>query len=177
MLADDSNGFFVDGAGGDDGDAGTKAAPFATIQKGVDEAEAVDGGLNVYIAAGTYNEDVTSTGASLFGGYEASGWTRDPDANVTTVNGQTTHGLQVTLNTDPVVVDGLVINGKSSIPAACAGLAVGFAADVHISNNTLRGGNNVNMSAGLVAYQSLDITVVGNDIAGRNANVDESYGA
>lgn len=59
---------------GDDKNAGTQDAPFATLTKAVESA----GDLAVLVCNATYDEHVTITnGARIFGGFECSDWTAD----------------------------------------------------------------------------------------------------
>jgi hypothetical protein len=72
---DDGIGIFVDGAGGDDGNAGSKAKPFKTIGKAIASAGAKP---RVYVCAGTYAEDVAldqKNAVSIYGGLTCGGWT------------------------------------------------------------------------------------------------------
>ncbi|HPQ71408.1 MAG TPA: DUF1565 domain-containing protein [bacterium] len=68
------NGVFV-AITGDDSYPGTMSKPKRTVQAGANLAAAT--GKVVFVAQGTYQENVT-TAASLYGGYEAIGWTRNP---------------------------------------------------------------------------------------------------
>ncbi len=115
-LADDADGFFVDGAGGDDGNDGTKDDPFATIQKGIDEAAADESKPNVYIAEGTYTEDalVPLDGtANLYGGYDPDSWTRDVKAPTVLEADTDSSPLRVDQG-GAVLVHGMTIEGASS---------------------------------------------------------------
>ena len=71
-------GVFVSSDAGDDSGAGTKEAPFKTIQKAIDSAA----GKNVYVCLGVkdYKEDTiklntTTDGIHIYGGFECSTWT------------------------------------------------------------------------------------------------------
>jgi len=81
-----SDGIFVDGASGDDGNPGTMAAPLATIQAGIVTAAAQVPTKDVYVSQEVYPESLTlADGVNVYGGYDAaSGWTRALD-NTTTV--------------------------------------------------------------------------------------------
>lgn len=68
---------------GSDADAGTKTQPFATIQHGLDAADA-NGEVPVYIAEGTYTESlVLRQGCWLRGGYIRASW--NPSGQSSTV--------------------------------------------------------------------------------------------
>lgn len=106
------NEIYVCGATGDDftGD-GSQAAPFQTIQRGINEAVAL--GFNeVRVAQASYNESITLIeGVSLYGGYESAGWTRDIATYLTTINGGANSAILA--DTPPVtaatVVDGFIL--------------------------------------------------------------------
>src|SRR5947209_20018922 len=75
-LVDDTTAVFV-AKTGNDANAGTLAAPFLTIAKGIASAGA--GKNNVLIGLGTYVESghTLPNGVSLYGGFDpAAGWTR-----------------------------------------------------------------------------------------------------
>ncbi|MCB1153748.1 putative metal-binding motif-containing protein [bacterium] len=111
-TASNDNGIFVDGASGSDANPGTKEEPVATIAKGVDLAEAAEG-WSVYVAGGSYMEDILVTGTAIFGGYDASDWSRDIDANTTTIEGDTTDPMRVKDN-GYLLLDGVELVGLSS---------------------------------------------------------------
>ncbi len=80
----DATGVFV-AKTGDDANPGAMASPKLTINAGA--TLALQSGKVVFIAEGTYTEDV-KTQVSLFGGYESAGWTRDTETNITTINAE-----------------------------------------------------------------------------------------
>ncbi|MCB9478178.1 MAG: putative metal-binding motif-containing protein [Deltaproteobacteria bacterium] len=108
--ASDANGIFVDGASGNDAYPGTQAAPVATIQHGVDLAEGTADKKNVYIAGGTYTEDVVVNAASIFGGYDATDWSRDIEAHETVIEAAVVNPVTVVSN-GSLFADGLVAFG------------------------------------------------------------------
>lgn len=78
-----SSRLFVDASASSSGADGTQEHPYTTINDAID----VSIGQDVYVAAGTYNENIEmAEGVSLFGGYEAAGWTRNIATNTTTIN-------------------------------------------------------------------------------------------
>ncbi len=80
------NGIFVSQTTGNDSNAGTRASPKRTVQGGLVAASS-SGKRDVYVAAGTYTEQVqVPAGRGLYGGYLASTWAR-ATANVSTVTG------------------------------------------------------------------------------------------
>jgi Protein of unknown function (DUF1565) len=69
-LVSDEHAIFVAPAGNDD-DAGTKAAPFASLTKAVEAAA----GKLVLVCSGTYDEHVNVTaGVRAFGGFDCTDW-------------------------------------------------------------------------------------------------------
>lgn len=136
-TADEADGFFVDTAGGDDGDDGTKDAPFATIQKGIDEAAADADKPNVYIAEGTYTEDVTVPGdgvVRLFGGYDPATWTRDVKAPTVLEPDTLTQGLLVFTGAS-VLIQGMTVHGASS--GSAAGIVGNPSTSIDVADSTI----------------------------------------
>ena len=90
---------FVDAVGGNDANAGTMAAPKATVQAGINAAQL--GGVDVYVSAGTYAESITlADGVSVLGGYDAAdAWSFSP-ANVVTIAGGTTAVLGTNIDAE-----------------------------------------------------------------------------
>jgi len=77
VLEDKSNAYFVSPTGGDN-NAGTRGAPFATLQAALDAADGQGNGGDVYLAAGTYVGSVTlRSRVSIYGGFDAATWDRD----------------------------------------------------------------------------------------------------
>lgn len=100
---------FVDGTGGQDGNPGTPQAPKKTLNDAL--ALAVSSGRDLVVAEGTYTESLTFTGdRRVLGGYEASGWTRDPKAHKTTVLRPVANGFVVKVSGAEVRLDGLEIS-------------------------------------------------------------------
>jgi hypothetical protein len=81
------NTWYVDGVGGRDTDScGTAVAPCKTISHAL-KARASDGDT-LRIAQGTYTENLSiKVSVTLEGGYEPNGWTRDPAAYETILDG------------------------------------------------------------------------------------------
>ncbi|NLH49244.1 MAG: DUF1565 domain-containing protein [Myxococcales bacterium] len=78
-VPSDEIGIFAAQTGGDDA-PGTMAQPVRTIGRAMELAFAAD--KAVFVARGHYREAVQAV-ASLYGGYEEAGWTRDLAANAT----------------------------------------------------------------------------------------------
>lgn len=115
-----ARGVFVSATGNASG-AGTPEDPTNTITKGIDIAHTTAGKDHVYIAAGTYNEQVTvREGVSLFGGYSNDGqWRRSlaqfqtvvtSSSGVNSIRALIVDGVQTTRT----VIDGLTVNGGTN---------------------------------------------------------------
>ena len=174
FIASDTNGFFVNEATGNDANPGTKAAPFATIQKGIDEAAAVDGGENVYVAGGTYDESIITNEASLFGGYDPADWTRDLVNNPSIINGQTTFAVYA-LPTQPVTIDGFQVNMPDSVPTQSVGI-MAAGGTIRISNNIIAGGDDSAKNYGIYSFLTIDATIVDNQVTTGQNITGTTYG-
>lgn len=103
---------------------------YSTIQSAVDASLAGD---ELHVAAGTYYENVTmKDGVSLYGGYSASGWSRDITVNVTVMDAGGS-GSTVTAS-DNATLDGFTITGSAS---------TGIVAGVYISGKSPAISNNI----------------------------------
>ncbi len=108
---------------GNDGNIGSKASPFKTLQKAIDTAFATGSVKNVFVASGTYTIPSTVTltdSVNLYGGFN----TAFTDRNVTmTERDQTSSSYNTIINSNfqeavfnlgpilnPTVIDGFVIN-------------------------------------------------------------------
>jgi hypothetical protein len=122
VWEDKDHALFVSPAG-DDGNPGTRDAPFATIQAAVDSAESEGQGADVYVAGGLYLETVAlASRVSIYGGFEGSTWHRDIHEAPTTVSGaQTTVRC---LGADSLAVDGLEIISADAQLAGGSSIAV-----------------------------------------------------
>ena len=85
---DIARGVFVSATGGSPGGAGTPLDPVDSIGRGIAMAGGASGRDHVYVAAGTYHEQVTmSAGISVFGGYTNDGsWGRNVALNETIIS-------------------------------------------------------------------------------------------
>jgi hypothetical protein len=109
--------------GGDDANAGTKAKPKLTIAAAL-TAAASAGGTPVFVAEGVYTENVTAH-TSLFGGYEATGWTYDFALHATELHAKySAAALDVPTDTArPVVIGGLRVFG-GGLSWSCSAVSV-----------------------------------------------------
>jgi hypothetical protein len=82
---------YVDGAGGDDANPGTKEQPKRTIQNAINLADALMESGEVWVAEGTYTSTRTLSikeGISILGGFAVPDWDRDIALNTTILEGQ-----------------------------------------------------------------------------------------
>ncbi len=169
---------------GDDLAAGTIDDPLRTVQAGI--ALAVQAMLpEVHVAAGLYPEDVAlAPNVAVFGGYDGSFLTRDPDAYPTLLEGQPGGALGAVRCEDIVngmpgstVFDGFTIRGADATVPGESTYAVyirGCDGTLTIANNTVEGGDGEAGEAGA------DATPVANGapgFAGKDAfDIHETYG-
>jgi len=148
----DDVGVFVSVTGSDD-NPGTMAAPKRTVAAAIALAEAED--KDVFVAAGTYAQTLTIASTSLFGGYQPGTWTRDIDANVTTLAPAGSPAVAVAAATsDRIVVEGFTIDagvtGNDSV-----GVKIDASTAVVLSRNDISTGD-------VVSYVNSAITVAVN---------------
>ncbi len=133
---------------GSDSNPGTRAAPFLTIQAGIEAARANGG--NVFVGAGIYTESLTlASNVNLFGGYSgAANWDRNPATYVSQVAGATTavEGLSVS----NLTVDGFIFRSASATAPGESTYVVRLVGShqVVFSHNTLAAGDAGAGSAG-----------------------------
>lgn len=155
---------------GNNANPGTQAAPVATIAQGISNAMTIGGGVDVYVAEGTYSEAVDMVeGITLWGGYESTGWTRDPAAHVTRISATTGAGVNFRHGlTNATAIDGFTILGHMGGGTAAA-VTIADGSSPEVRNNIIRsrptsGANyavNINpadrMSAGTPLIQNNDL--------------------
>ncbi len=97
---------FVNTNGGDDLNPGTPSEPKETLASAI--AMARDTDRQVIAAEGEYTEAVTLE-ADIFGGYEATGWTRNHAAHVTQINRPADSDVGLTVDGQTAKLDGLTL--------------------------------------------------------------------
>ncbi|HJL18970.1 MAG TPA: MopE-related protein [Sandaracinaceae bacterium LLY-WYZ-13_1] len=128
-------GTFVSTSTGSDANPGTRAAPLATVSEGIANAAlvAAERGMPaaVYIAEGTYDEDLSVPAAvSLEGGYEAAGWTRERAPDRVVIRASRVEGTVVEAG-DDVALRHLTLRGTDGFGTRAAlTLAAGASATV-----------------------------------------------
>ncbi len=133
VASNDAGVFVAMPETGNDSNPGTWQLPVATINKGVEIAEAATPSKEVYVASGSYNESV-ETSVSMYGGFFAdteSGWYRDDTTGTSTINGQ--EAWVVWIDNGDLTIDGFYMSGRSEPNAE----------GVHISDATVRLTNNM----------------------------------
>ena len=119
-----------------------------TIQAAVDEADKASTPGRVFIAQGTYLEEVVDEQSDLFGGYDADDWSRDIEGNETILQGLTDTPLIFTSDT-VAVVDGMTFVGREDSISAGMGLPDG--AEVSVYRSTVHGRATSDASYGIAA--------------------------
>lgn len=120
----DPNAIFVAtpaNGGSDNQTCGEWVAPCATINKGILQAK-IHGKTKVFVSEGIYAEEVTLVnGISVLGGFSAVTWSRDPDTNLTILQGVSKDGnakhkkTVIALDiTKPTEVSGFTIYGENN---------------------------------------------------------------
>ena len=140
IVGNAASAIFVDGAGGNDANAGTKTAPRKTIQAGIAAASVL--GKDVYVSKGRYAEQVAlADGVSVFGGYDAAnGWSRAL-ANVTAIDAPAPVALTAASLTMPTEVQLVEVNAASAAGVEVNGDGVSSVGILVTSSNavTIRG--------------------------------------
>lgn len=193
-------GIFVSSTTGDDVNPGTWELPVKTITKGLDEAVA-NGNNAVYVAAGTYDENITlRDGISLYGGYNPDDWNDHSNTDRTNPAYQTiihpASGIAITGNAimQTTVIDGFTIRGDTAIfnqanssPLITNNTIVGLNGvntyGIHnvsstptIGSNIIEGGLGTNSACGIFNVSS-DAVIRYNSISGSGSNLTlNSYG-
>lgn len=126
---------------GDDLSSGTRAAPFRSIQRAIDEAAGL---TDIRVAEGSYNEVVRlKRDASIYGGYKFADWdVRDPRLHVSSISAGSLGAVSVAFPADvtsTTIVDGFTIVGTIFISTSSA-VAVSPGASPVISGNTVKSG-------------------------------------
>ncbi len=156
---DKAYAIFVSPNGMDTGNqTGNIEHPVKTIAKGIALASAKAPKWDVYIAAGTYLEQViVAPGVSLYGGFNAElGWTHDPTQHKTIIrwNGSGPGGVIAMLARDvqaETLIDGLTIEAGDNDAAGGSSTAVHIfnsTEKLKFSNNHLISGNGGNGLSG-----------------------------
>jgi len=99
---------------------GTQEMPWTTIQFALDTAQGSEvNPADILVSQGTYNEAITMHEFEhLFGGYENVSWTRDFEANVTTMDGSTARSgepaFHVVIGANNATLNGFTVTGGNA---------------------------------------------------------------
>jgi hypothetical protein len=151
VFEDHTRAVFVAATGSDD-NAGSRAAPFRTIQKAIDAAFALGGG--VYVGAGSYTGSVAMRDrVSLYGGFDPA-WIRDPVAHPTRIDGG-----RMAVVVDSVgflSIDGFQIRSADATAAASSsvGVRVSNARSVILARNLIEAGAGAQGAAAVQPAQT-----------------------
>ncbi len=162
---------YVATTGNDTTGDGSSVLPYATIQKGIDEA-VIAARDTVKVASGTYVIDSASTitladGVSLFGGYESSEWTRDVAVNTTTIS-QGSTSTTIYAFTGSSLSTGLTIDGFTIESINSSGSAYGLyltnCQNLTVSSNNIvvKGSNSTGV--GVALYSASDGFILKNNV-------------
>jgi len=149
LTPTDVTGVFVSATAGDDDNPGTMAEPVATINRGHELAEPRN--VPLFVASGAYHEDIDLK-VSLFGGYEAYGWTRDWDTYKAIINGQARNAVMVDESDLKIAIQGCVINGNGDrTQQTTRGIFISRNSWswVRIEHNTINGGDALTNAGGV----------------------------
>ena len=170
-LIDEQYGVFVSTLGNDLTGSGTRAAPYATIGKGLDAASAQN--VRVYACdEGTgYDEQlVLADGAKLYGGFDCSNWTyattRRSIVRASAGPALAIHGVSAGVLVEDVEVDAAdaVALGTSSI-----GALIEDASNVVLRRMKIVAGEGGEGLGGAIGAKGLDAPDVTSDLAGSAA--------
>ena len=134
---------------GNDANAGTRAAPKATIQAAIDAANVGGLGADVYAAAGTYSGSLTlHPNVSVYGGYSPTTFLRDVAGNATVISGGTTAVTGTSANA--LTLDGLTIRSADATAAGGSSIAILLdnSANLVLSRNAIVAGGGAAGVAG-----------------------------
>ncbi len=144
---DASRAIFV-ATSGNDSNPGTRTSPLRTVQAGIDAAASRRFG--VYIAGGTYPGSITlSPGVSLYGGYNATTWSRSA-STVTTIQGDSPTAVFGRVN-EALELQRLTITSVNATTAGQSSYGVriaGSGAQVTLRRCTVRPGRGADGSPG-----------------------------
>ena len=172
VLEDKTNALFVNGASGNDADAGTRAAPKRTIQAAIDAAAST--GADVYISAGTYEAGAfnLASGVSLYGGYDLD-WQRYATGYRPLLRG----GTRAVSGTDVsnLTLDGLAIESADAFLAgeSSYGLVLANASRIALSRNVINAGRG---ASGVNGIRGTDGSAGGHGGSGGNGSCDAGRG-
>ncbi|MDY6972807.1 MAG: right-handed parallel beta-helix repeat-containing protein [Thermodesulfobacteriota bacterium] len=166
--------FYVQSSLGNDSNSGSTwgaGNALATIQAAVNLAQVTAGSDAIYVAAGTYSENIDVAGdVSIYGGYPSDGGgVRSPAANPTIIDGGVSGSALAILNVDNVLIDGFVIRNGSVIGRG-GGLDIEDCSSITISNNIIEDNTATDDWGGGIAVVSSSVTITENILQNNSTN-------
>ena len=116
VLEDATQAVFV-ATTGNDANAGTRAAPMATIRNAIARIVSAGTAADLYVAAGLYSSNVTITvaaGVSIYGGFDPADWVRKP-TSVTHIQVTVSPAMLAQNITVPTELSQLTIEGGDAV--------------------------------------------------------------
>ena len=144
VLEDAAQAVFV-ATTGNDANAGTRAAPMATIRNAIARIVSAGTGADLYVAAGLYSSDVTivvAAGVSIYGGFDPADWVRKP-TSVTHIQVTVSPAMLAQNITVPTELSQLTIEGGDAVFSGFTayGIKVVNSTAVRIVGNVISAGN------------------------------------
>lgn len=143
-------GTFVSATRGDDSFPGTQAMPVATIAQGLANATTIGGGVDVYVAIGSYREPVTMIeGVSVYGSFDPNTWVRDATARSSTIENTAANGVTFPTGlTRATELEGFAIDGFDGFTASA--ITVQLGASPVIRGCAIKGPDSTGASHGIM---------------------------
>jgi hypothetical protein len=164
-VSDSPGNYFVNVANGDDANAGTKAAPFKTVQKAIDVAAAANARAAVYVAYGAYPGSISlKSRMSIHGGYNPATWTRNLVTDSTVIEGGPT--AMSGSNADSLAIDGFTIRSQNATTLGGSSIGIHLRNEsqgVVITDNRIVAGNGRSGGVGGSGTSGVDATGSGSD--------------
>ncbi len=139
-------GTYVSDLVGSDANPGTQQSPVKSLRQGMANAQTIGGGVDVFVAEGTYAEKVTLVeGVSLLGGHacdtSSCTWARDPKATVSTIQSTDAEGVVAGSSiTRATAIDGFEIVGQDGAGTGDGRSALRIAGgSPTVTNDVIRG--------------------------------------
>jgi len=162
FVWEDRNHTYYVASGGNDGNAGTRAAPFATVQAAITAADVAGNGGDVYVAGGAYEQSLTlKARVSVYGGFVPGTWRRGLNQE-TAIRGGTT--AIAGTDAENLTLDGLTIEAANATSAGGSSIALllNNSVNVRVQGNTIiayggaAGTNGVTGTAGATGSSGSD---------------------
>lgn len=160
VLEDKTRAVFVSPLGNDINSGDARENPVRTITTALARANSFGrGAYDIYIANGTYDETIAlQPDVSIYGGFQAATWLRDPQAHPVTIMGGSAMIAVTGSNVSNLTVDGLRI--RTPQEATATGLSVytiflNQAQNITITNNQITAGDALAGSGGQFGFNGV----------------------